>query len=223
MTLKIQVCGFLYLLILVLQIAMAVYGYILDPTPKHYDADEYLPKISNKPKKFKISMVLALIEHGCVITLAIMLFVAFGAYSLILGVVWTVFRVAEGSIQVYIEKDYWRLLDLARQYAGASGEEKNALSDSYRSILQTKSSRFGYTMICWSIGTLALSIVLVTFIIVPLFIGCIGIASSIAVGIINVIKVVKPNFEAYETLSSIGGLAAIVFELLIGIWLLFLI
>ena len=223
MTIEIQVCGFLYLLILVLQIAMAAYGYILDPAPKHYDADAYLPKINNKPKKFKISMVLALIEHSSVITLAIMLFIAFGFYSIILGIVWTTFRIAEGSIQVYIEKDYWGLLNIARQYSGTSGAEKNSLSDSYRSILQTKSSRFGYTMICWSIGTLALSIVLVTYIVVPLFIGWLGIASSIAVGVINGIKVVKPDFKAYETLSSIGGLAAIVFELIIGVWLLFFI
>ena len=218
-----QVCGFLYLLILVLQIAMAAYGYILDPAPKHYDADKYLLKINNAPKKFKISVVLALIEHGCVITLPIMLFVAFGIYSLIFGIIWTTFRVAEGAIQVYIEKDYWGLLNLAKQYAGSSGEEKKALSDSYRSVLKTKSSRFGYTMICWSIGTLALSIVLVTYIVVPLFIGWIGIASSIAVGVVNVIKVAKPDFKAYEALSSIGGLVAIVFELIIGVWLLFLI
>lgn len=78
-------------------------------------------------------------------------------------------------------------------------------------------------MICWSIGTLAFSIVLVTYIVVPLFIGWLGIPSSIAVGVINGIKVIKPNFKAYEALSSIGGLAAIVFELIIGVWLLFFI
>jgi hypothetical protein len=212
--------GFLFLFIFVLQIAMAAFGYILEPRPKHYDSDAMLEKIYREPKKFRISIVLALIEHVCVITLASLLFLVFSPYFLILGIVWLIFRIAEGSIQVYIEKDYWKLFDIAQQNSGTSGAEKNSLFDSYRTILQSKSTRFAFTMICWSIGTLAFSIMLVTFVVGPPIIGWIGIIASILVGFSNGIKLVKPNSKAYEVLSSIGGLSAILFEILIGGWLI---
>ncbi|MFX1449434.1 MAG: DUF4386 domain-containing protein [Promethearchaeota archaeon] len=221
MVIEIRLSGFLYLLILVLQIAMAAFGYILDPRPKHYDSDAKLLEINDNPKKFQKSIVLALIEHFSVITLAIMLFIAFSSYNLILGIVLTIFRTAEGSIQVYIEKDYWKLLNIARKYSATSGTEKKSLSDSFRNILQTKSFRFGFVMICWSIGTLAFSILLVTYEVVPVFIGWLGIVASIPVGFVNVIKIIKPNFKFYDGMSSVGGLLAIGFEVIIGGWLLF--
>ena len=213
-----RLSGFLFLFILVLQIAMAAFGYILEPMPKHYDSDAKLPKINNNPKRFQISIVLALIEHVSVITLAIMLFIVFSPYNIILGIVWTIFRIAEGSIQVYNEKNYWGLLNIARQYSVTSGTEKNSLSDSYRIILQTKSSRFAFVMICWSIGTLAFSILLVTYEVVPPIIGWLGIVASIPVGFGNGIKLVKHKWIG---LFSIGGLLAILFEVIIGGWLLF--
>ena len=212
--------GFFFLFILVLQILMAVFGYILEPTPKHYESDAKLLEVNNNPKKFKIGVGLALVEHICVITLPIMLFIAFSHYNIILGFVWTIFRIIEGSIQVYIEKDYWGLLNIAKKYSATSGTEKNSLFDSYSSILQTKSSRFAFVMICWSIGTLAFSILLIAYGVVPPLIGWLGIVASIPIGFLNVIKLAKPNFKLYEILSSIGGLVSILFEVLIGGWLL---
>jgi len=216
-----RLSGFLFLFILILQIAMAIFGYILEPTPKHYESDAKLIKFNKDPKKFRISVVLALIEHSSVITLPIILFLAFSPFNIVLGIVWFIFRIAEGSIQVYIEKDYWKLLDIAKRYSVISGTEKDSLHDSYRSILQTKSTRFALAMICWSIGTLAFSILLVIYEVAPLFIGWIGIISTIPVGIGNVMKLVKPNIKIFELLSSIGGLLPILFEVLIGGWLLF--
>ena len=221
MNIPILLAGFLFLFIFVLQIAMAAFGYILEPRPKHYDSDAVLQKISKEPKKFQISIVFALIEHVCVITLAMLLFVVFSPYYLILGIVLLIFRIGEGSIQVYIEKDYWKLFDIAQQYSGASGSEKNALYDSFRTILQTKSSRFAIAMICWSIGTFAFSIMLVTFVVITPIIGWIGIIASILVGFSNGIKLVQHDSKVYEVLSSIGGLSAILFEVIIGGWLIF--
>jgi len=76
-------------------------------------------------------------------------------------------------------------------------------------------------MICWSIGTLAFSIVLVTYGVALPFIGWIGIVASILIGFANGMKLVKPDVKAYQTLSSISGLLAILFEVLIGISLMF--
>jgi hypothetical protein len=72
-------------------------------------------------------------------------------------------------------------------------------------------------MICWSIGTLAFSIILVTSEFAPQIIGWLGIISSILVGFGTAIKLVKPNFKG----EIIGGLSAILFEVIIGGWLLF--
>ena len=159
-----------------------------------------------------------------IIVLVVVLFVAFGAYSLILGVVWTISRITEGLIDFYNEKNYWGLLNIARKYSSTSGAEKTTLSDLARTITKTKSSRFAFAMIFWSIGTLAFSIMLVTYGVVPPLIGWLGIVASIFVGFADGIKFVKPNAidsKVFKVLFSIGGLVAILFEVLIGGWLLF--
>jgi hypothetical protein len=218
---EIWLSGFLYLLILVLQIAMAAFGYILEPTPKHYESDYKLQNFNNDPKKFKISIGLALLEHFCVITLAILLFFVISPYFILFGIVLTIFRVAEGAIQVYIEKDYWKLLSLATTYSDANDTEKSSLMDSYRSILKTKSTRFAFAMVGWSVGTLVFSITLVIYGVALPFIGWLGIVASILIGFANVMKLINSEVKAYEALSSISGLLSILFEILIGISLMF--
>jgi hypothetical protein len=136
-----------------------------------FDSDDRLQKINNDPNKFKISIVLALISSGSVIALVVMLFIVFSPYNIILGVVWTTFRMGEGLILIYNEINYWGLLNIARQYSGTSGAEKNALSDLGRTILQTKNSRFRLSQFLFGIGTLAYSILFVTYGVVPPIIG----------------------------------------------------
>ena len=210
-----SVSGFLFLFILVLNLAMGALGYLMEKDD--YDPDADLQKINKNPKKFKISIVLALIEHGSVIALTMMLFIAFSPYNIMLGIVWAIFRIGEGLIQFYNERNYWGLINIARQYSGSSGAEKNSLSDLALTIFKTKDSRFKFAMILWSIGTLAFSIVLVTSGVVSPIIGWLGIVASILVGFGTGIKLVKPNFK----LEVIGGLSAILFEVIIGGRLLF--
>jgi len=208
--------GFLFLFILVSNLAMGALGYLMEKDD--YDPDADLQKINKNPKNFQISIMLALIEHGSVIALTIMLFIVFSPYSIILGIVWTICRIGEGLIQFYNEPNYWKLINIARQYSVTSGAEKTSLSDLARTIFKTKDSRFKFAMICWSIGTLAFSIVLVTSEVVPQIIGWLGIVASILVGLGTGIKLVKPNVKDF---TSIGGLSAILFEVIIGGWLLF--
>lgn len=221
LSIEIWLSGFLYLFILILQILMAIFGYILEPTPKHYESDYKLQSFNTNPKKFKIGVGIALIEHFSVITLAITLFFVISPYNIVPAVVCIIFRITEGAIQVYIEKDYWGLLAIANKYSGVSNPERNSLMNSYRSILKTKSSRFAYAMACWSIGTFAFSIVLVIYALVIPFIGWLGIVASILIGFANGMNLIKPDVKVYETLSSISGMLAILFEILIGISLLF--
>ncbi len=207
--------GFLFLFILVLNLVMGAFGYLMEKDD--YDPDKDLEKINKNPKKFKIGIGLALIEHCCVIALTILLFIAFSSYNIMLGIVWGVFRTGEGLIQFYNEPYYWKLVDLAKKYSSTSDAEKKSLSDSARIIFKGKDTRFKYAMVCWSIGTLAFSIVLVNSGFVPVFIGWLGIIASILVGIGTAIKLVKTKIK----LALVGALFAIVFEIIIGGWLIY--
>ncbi|MBY9005607.1 MAG: DUF4386 domain-containing protein [Candidatus Lokiarchaeota archaeon] len=214
MSIEMSLSGFLFLFILVVYlILLPALGYKIDIV----DLDAELQKINNNPKKFQISIGLALIHNVSVITLALMLFFIFSPYNIILGIVWTIFRIGEGLILIYNDKNYGGLLNIARKYSSTSGAEKTSLSDLARTITKTKSSRFAFALIFWSIGTLAFSIVLVTYGLVHPFIGWLGIVACIPVGFGNGIKLVKHKEVLFE---SIGGLMALLFEILIGVWLL---
>ena len=209
------ISGFFFWFIIITNVASERFGYI---TLNELGPEAKLQKISDNPNKFKISVALILVEHVSIIALAVMLYVAFGSYSIILGIVWVTFRIGEGLIQIYYKKNYWGLLNIARQYPGASGAEKNALIDLGRSILKTKSSSFSFAQFLFSIGTLAYSILFVTHEVVPIIIGWFGIVVSILYGLGNGIILVKPNFKA---LLYIGGLLVLLFEIVLGGWLLF--
>ncbi len=90
-----HVSGFLFLFILATGVASRALGYKLDD----YDSDAKLQKIIDDPRKFKLSVVLLLIEHASIIALAIALFVAFGSHNTALGIVWVTFRTVEGLVQ----------------------------------------------------------------------------------------------------------------------------
>ncbi|MGY5876861.1 MAG: DUF4386 domain-containing protein, partial [Candidatus Thorarchaeota archaeon] len=182
------------------------------------DSDAKLQEIDEDPKKFRTSVVLVLLEHVVIITLAVMLFIAFSPYNIILGIVWVSARAGEGLTQIYYKKNYWGLQYIAAQYSGASGTEKEALVDSGLNILKSKNSAFSFAQILFSIGTLAYSIVFVIYGVIPEIIGWFGIVASIIYGLGNCVTRVKPNSKA---LWNVGGLLIWIFELILGGWLLF--
>jgi hypothetical protein len=208
--------GFLFLLIIiVLTLATNRFGYEIY---SDLDSEAKLQRISKDPKKFKTGLRLVISEHIIIITLAIMLFIAFSSYNIILAVAWTISRSAEGAIQIYNKKSYWRLLDIARQYSSSSGAEKKGLIDLGRSILKTKNSVFSFAQILFSIGTLSYCILFVIYGVVPPIIGWFGLVAGILYGFGNGIRLVKPKFNV---LWNLGGLLIWIFELVLGGWLLF--
>ena len=208
--------GFLFLFIIVTNLASGRFGY---ETFNDLDSEAKLKQINKDPKKFKIGFALIVIEHFAIIALAASLFIAFNPFNLILAVVWTISRTAEGAIQIYYKKSYWGLLNIANQYSGASGSEKDSLIDLGRSILKTKNTVFVSTQLLFSIGTLSYSILFATLsTVVPDYIGWFGIIASVIYGLGNAINLAKPNFKA---LWNLGGLLILIFELILGGWLLF--
>ena len=210
-----RLSGFLFLFIIITNFASSFFGY---KTFGDIDSNAQLQKINRNPTKFKISVVLILVEHLSIISLAVTLFIAFSQYNIILGIVWCIFRIGEALIQIYDKKSYWGLLNLAKQYSDTSGAKKDELIDLGRSILKTKTSRFSFAQILFSIGTLAYSILFVTYGVVPTIIGWFGIVASFLYGFGNAIFHIKSNFKI---LWNIGGLLILLFEVVLGGWLLF--
>ena len=215
MIVEMNLSGFLFLFIIITNLASERFGH---ETFSDLDSDAKLQKINHDPKKFKISIVFALIEHVSIISLAVMLFIAFSPYNIILAVVWTISRIGEGLIQIYNKKNYWGLLNIAIKYSDTSGTEKDAFIDLGRGILKSKNSSFTFAQIFFSIGTLAYSILFVTYGVVPAIIGWFGIVASIIYGFGNGIRFVKHNFKV---LWYFGGLLILLFEMVLGGWLLF--
>jgi hypothetical protein len=206
--------GFLFLFIIITLVIGERFGYSV---MSDLDSETKLQEINKDAKKFKIGTVLALIEHGAIIALAITLFLAFNSFNMTLAVIWTISRITEGLIVFYNEKNYWGLLNIARQYSVSSGAEKNSLVDLGRSILKTKNSRLAFAQIFFTIGTLSYSILFVASGVVPEIIGWFGIVASILYGFANGIILIKPH-KAKQFFSV--GLLILIFELVLGGWLL---
>ena len=211
---EIFLSGFLFLFIIIINIASNRFGY---ETFSNLDADIKLQKINKDPRKFKIGTTLILVEHISIIALAIMLFLAFNSFSLILAVIWTISRITEGSIQTYNKKSYWKLGSISKQYAEVNETEKKPLSKLAYNILKTKNSIFTFAQILFSIGTLSYSILFATSGVAPELIGWFGIIASIIYGFGSGIKLAKTNIKA---VWSIGGLLILIFELILGVWLM---
>ena len=218
MIVEIFLAGFLFLFIIVTLMISSQLGNKIVFGESDLDSDALLQDIAENPKRFRMSVYIALLEHGAIIALAIVLFIVFSHYNLILGVVWATARSIEGIIIFNNEKNYWKLLPKATQYSGSSDAEKTTVSDSGLSILKTKHSRFTYAQMLFSIGTLAYSLLFVIYEVVPLLIGLFGVVAAILYGLGNVIIAVKPRWNA---IGGLGGLLIFIFEAVLGVWLIY--
>ena len=210
-----RLTGFLFWFIIVTNIASERFGYI---TLEDVDPAVKLQQINESPKKFKIGVTFILIEHLGIIALAVMLFIALNTYGLILALIFIISRTGEGLIQIYYKKNYWGLLNVARQYSGTSSSGNNALIEAGRSILKTKSSIFSFAQLLFSVGTLAYLILFISNGVVPVFIGWFGIVATVLYGMGNGIILVKPGSSV---LLKVGGLLILLLEIVLGGWLLF--
>jgi len=219
MNIEMFLAGFFFLFIIVTLTTSSQLGNKVAFGASDFDPDVKLQGIIDDPKRFRMSVYLAFIEHGAIIALAIALFAAFSFYSLILGFVWVISRTVEGLINFNSQKNYWGLLALSRQYSGISGAEKEAVSDSCREIVETKRYRFSFAQILFSIGTLSYSIVFViSGIEVLSIIGWFGIVAGLLYGMGNGIIVAKPKTQV---LAQLGGLLIFIFEAVLGVWLIY--
>ena len=219
MSIEMFLAGFLFLFIIVTLTASSQLGNKITFGGSDFDPDAKLQGIVDNPKKFRMSVYLALVEHGAIIALTIVMFVIFGPTSLILGSVWLIARTVEGLINFNSQKNYWGLLNISKQYSGASGAEKEAVSDSCRTVIETKRYRFSFAQVLFSIGTISYSIVfIISGIDVLSIIGWFGIVAGLLYGIGNAIIVAKLKTQV---LAQLGGLLIFIFEAVLGVWLIY--
>ena len=208
------ISGILFLLIIiVLNIAGEKYGYEIF---SEYNAEDKLNKINENPTKFRTAMTLVVFEHVIIIVLSITMFLAFGSYSLILGIIWLLARSIEGLLQINNKRNFIELADIAAQYSKSSETEKEDLECKTLSLLKSKNSTFTVAQLLFSIGTVAYSLVFVLYAIIPQLIGWFGIISGTIYGLGNASYRIKPSSKI---LWNIGGLLIFIFELILGGWL----
>jgi hypothetical protein len=215
MIVEMKLAGFFFFFIILTNVISDRLGH---ETFVDLSAEAKLKKINQDPKKFKIGVVTAILEHLGIILVAVMLFLAFHPFSMILAAAWTVFRTVEGLIQIYYKKEYRRLLDLAGRYGVSGGVEKQGVIDQGQQILNTKNRIFSIAQIFFSLGTLSYSILFLTSGVVPAIIGWSGLVAAILYGLGNGIVLAKPDSKV---LWNVGGLLVLLFEIALGGWLLF--
>ncbi len=212
----IELSGFLFLLIIViLMIATSKYGY---ETFSELDSDAKLQEINENPQKFRTGTFLVIVEHAVIVTLALLLFIAFSPFNILLGIVWLASRGVEGLIQINNKRKFLSLSDIAGQYSSATDVDKERLSNQALSLLKGKNSTFTIAQMLFSIGTLAYSITFVIYLIVPELLAWFGIIAAAIYGLGNAIYRVRPSFKV---LWDLGGLLIFIYELILGGWLLF--
>ena len=208
-----RLCGFLYLFILATNAASVALGNKIGED----DSVAKLKMINDNPNQFQISIVVALISHVSIIALAGMLFIAFSPHGKLLAFVGTIFRLGEALILVYNEINFLGLLNGANEYEIAGEAEKTALSVSARTILQTKNSGFIIAMTLLSIGALAYCILFLSSGAIPTIIAWLGLAANVLALFGRALGFVAPSAE---TLFTIGFLLMMLFEIILGGWLI---
>lgn len=204
-----QLSGFWFLLVIITNLAADQFGYV---TFGQVDVTAKLKEIGSDTIKFKIGFTLIVIEHTTIVALAWTLFAAYRPESLILAAIWAISRSTESLMQIYNKRKYWRLGVLSQLELS----EKNIHEAT--TIFESKDDNFFQAQIFFSLGTLSYCILFVISGLVPAVIAWFGIIAVIPYGIGNVMSVLKLKFKG---VWSLGGLLILLFELILGIWLLF--
>ena len=113
-----QLCGFLFLFILLTSALSQVLGGAALNTE---DIPGTLRMVAAIGEKFRLSVVIDLISHVSIIALAALLFITFSPYNRSLALVGTLWRVAEGTILALNEVNKLVILDVSLKYASAMG------------------------------------------------------------------------------------------------------
>ena len=209
--LALKLCGFLYIFILVTNAASVGLGNRNDVT----DSATMLSSISDNPGRFRMSVIVAIVSHLGIVAITGMLFLAFSSHNRQLALIGSVFRLGEAIVMIYNEVSVLRLLDMAKEYA-LTDSNKESLRMLGDQILQSKYTRMDLGLLLLAIGALAYCISFIQSGAVPSMMAWLGLAA----GIISAIGILVKSASGFGTISVIGMLLMMVFEVAFGGWLL---
>ena len=207
--------GLFFWLIIATNFASSRFGY---QTFGDLESEASLQEIAQNPRRFKTGFALIIIEHLSIISLAATLFIAFRRLNVAFAVVWLVSRGSEGVIQIVEKRSYWRLLEAARRFSGAKGDERSEWAGLRVDILRSKRATFLFAQILFAVGTLSYSLLFAIQGVVPPLLAWFGVAAAVLYGFGSGLTIRNRDFRA---VWNIGGLCILIFEAVLGGWLLF--
>lgn len=216
-----QLTGFLFLFVMVTNfVGSALSGAALPLPISAQDPDEaasMLRKVAKNPGKQRASIIFYLICQVAVIALAGTLFLTFSAHNLLLALLGTLWRVAEGFILSAVEINNLVLLGVAQAFVSADGAEAVALETTGRATRLRGKAGFTIGIIFFSLGSLMYGILFVSSAAVPPLLGWLGVVSSALVLAVHWLALARANLSSRVTIIAA---TIILYEVALGFWLL---
>ena len=213
-----RLTGFLFLFVLATSFAgSALAGAAISVTISTEDPDEaagMLRKVAKNPGKQRASVIFNLLSQVGVIALAGTLFLTFSPYNLLLALLGTLWRVAEGVILASVEINNLVLLGVAQAFVSADGAEAVALETMGRASRMRAKGAFTIGVMFFALGSLMYGILFVSSIAVPLWLG---VVSSTLVLAVMWLSLARSRLSS--RLTYVAG-TIILYELALGFWLL---
>ncbi len=208
-----QVCGFLYLFILLTSgVSKSMAGAPLDPE----DVSNTLGAVAEGGKRFRTSVVLDLVSHVSVVALAGALYLAFSPHNRSLALLGTLWRVAEGTIIAFNEVNNVVLLAVALKFVSATGAEAVMLETLGRALIVAEDWGFKIGLVFFALGSLLYGILFVSTGAVPSALGWWGLVAGLLAVVGRWLALVGPDVGLVAT----SFLPIILFEVVFGVWLL---
>jgi len=209
-----QLCGFLYLFILLTSVlSKFMAGAPLDPE----DVSNTLGAVAEGGKRFQISIVLDLVSHVSVVALAGALYLAFSPHNRSLAFLGTLWRVAEGVIIAFNEVNNVVLLAVAKKFVSATGAEAVALETMGRTLIVAEDWGLKIGLAFFALGWLMYGILFVSTGAVPSTLGWWGAVAGLLAVVGRWLALVGPDVG----LVAASFAPIMLFEVVFGVWLLF--
>ncbi len=208
-----QVCGFLYLFILLTSIlSKFMAGAPIDQE----NVSNALGAVAEGGKKFRLSVVLDLVSHASVVALAGALYLAFSPHNRSLALLGMLWRVAEGVIIAFNEINNVVLLAVAQKFISATGTEAVALETMGRTLIVAEGWGLKIGLAFFALGWLMYGILFVSSGAVPPILGWGAVVASLLAVVGRWAALVGPG----AGLVAISFVPIMLFELVFGVWLL---
>lgn len=212
----VRLTGILFLFVLATSAASGALA-VVKPTAAPDEVAITLRNVAKDRGKQRTSILFDLASHVGIIALAGALYLAFSPHNRSLALLGTLWRVAEGVILAFSEINNLVFLGVAQAFVSANGAEAVALETTARAIRMMENWGFTIGLIFFALAALAYSALFVSTKAVPLALGWLGVVASVLAVAGTWLGLARPDLSS---VSMIGFLAMILYEIALGVWLL---